>query len=204
MGVIRNFSESLKEKINEDKREHYLDVIQDESGRMAEMISDMLALSQLESGVKLTLQNHSLNHIVEQVLARYHESTANKGIIVTIVSSDNCVINCDAKLIEKVLSNFLSNAIQHTPENGNIIIAINNKNGQTIFTIKNSGQHIPNEKISRVWDAFYKVDTARSNSNGTGLGLSIAKSILTAHGFEYGAENTESGVKFWFTVKNSL
>lgn len=201
LSVIRNFSESLKEKINEEKKEHYLDVILDESERMNVMVSDMLALSQLESGVKLTLQNHSLNHIAEQILARYHEPIANKGVIAAIVSSGNCVVSCDAKLIEQVISNFLSNAIQYTPENGHIVVEINNKDGQTVFTIENSGQHIPADRISRIWDAFYKADPARSNPKGTGLGLSIVKNILIAHGFEFGAENTESGVKFWFTVK---
>ncbi len=201
LGVIRNYSESLKEKINEDKREHYMDVIQAETERMVEMVSDMFTLSQLESGIKLTLQNHSLNHITEQVLERYRESIANKGIIVTIISPNDCVINCDAKLIEQVLSNFLCNAIQHTPENENINITINNIDEQTVFSIENSGQHIPADKISHIWDAFFKVDTARSNPNGTGLGLSIAKSILTAHNFEYGVKNTDSGVEFWFAVK---
>lgn len=201
LGVIRNYSESLKEKINEEKKEHYLEVIQDETERMGEMISDMFELSQLESQVKLTLRYHSLNSITEGVLARYHALIVNKGISAVIVSSDNYMINCDAKLIEQVVSNFLSNAIQYTPENGNIIIKINNKDGQTVFTIENSGQNIPADKISHIWDAFYKVDTSRSNPNGTGLGLSIAKSILNAHGFEYGVVNTESGVAFWFTVK---
>lgn len=200
LGIIRNFSESLKEKINEEKREHYLDVILEESGRMDVMVSDMLTLSQLESGMELSLQNHSLNEIAEHVLARYHEPIANKGIVAAIVTSGNCVIHCDAKLIEQVISNFLNNAIQHTPERGNINIAINYKDGQTVFTIENSGQHIPADRINRIWDAFYKADTARSNPKGTGLGLSIAKNILIAHGFEFGVENTESGVKFWFTV----
>lgn len=198
LGVIRSFCEGLKEKINEDKKEHYLDVIQDETNRMEEIVSEMLALSQLESGIELTRHSISLKHIAEQALAQYQEAIAIKSVIAQVVSPDNCMINCDAKLIKQVILNFLSNAVHHTPENGNINISITDGNGKFIFTIENTGQHIPADKINHIWDAYYKIDTARSNPKGTGLGLAIVKSILTAHRFEYGVANTESGVKFWF------
>jgi len=235
LGIIRSFCEGLKEKINEGKTEHYIDVIQDETMRMDEAILDMLAASQLETDINLSRQKCSLNKIAEQTLTRYHEVLANKGIVVQILSTDDCMINCDAKLMEKVISNFLSNAVRHAPEGGNIKIFITDDNGnidngnsengtnsaystdnadstnntnsannsEVTFAIENSGQPIPADKIAHVWDAYYKTDAARSNPKGTGLGLFIVKSILTAHGYKYGVDNTNAGVRFWFMASNA-
>jgi signal transduction histidine kinase len=168
---------------------------------MDTMVLDILELSQLESGVKLILQKHSLNQIAEQVLERYQDVITKKNISASIVATEDCVVECGNKWIEQVLSNFLSNAVRHTPESGRIDVSITNDDGRTVFSIENSGEHIPPDKIDHIWDAFYKTDMARSNPEGTGLGLSIVKKILIAHGFcDYGVENTTSGVKFWFAV----
>ena len=167
---------------------------------MDSMVLEMLALSQLESGVKLNRQRHDINQITTRTLARYQGEIDKKDIDVQIVSSADCVIDCDEKWIEKVVSNFLNNAVRHTPESGRIHISITHTSFGVYFHIENSGEHIPPEKIKHIWDAFYKADEARSQSRGTGLGLSAVKTILTAHGFKYGVENTESGVAFWFTV----
>jgi len=204
LGIIRNYSESIKEKINEDKQEHYLNVIIDETEHMDEMVMDMLTLSILESSAKFELQNYSLTQITRQIVERYQETIDNKNISILLTSSDSCMIKCDIKRIKQVIFNFLSNAVRHTPDNGEIRIVIANSNGNVTFSIENSGQHIPADKIGHIWDAYYKTDPARSNPEGTGLGLSIAKSILTAHGYQYGVKNTELGVKFWFIAKPLL
>jgi signal transduction histidine kinase len=145
------------------------------------------------------MQNQSLRQITERIFTRYQEALVIKGINAQIIASDDYVINCDVKLIEQAISNFLSNAVWHTPVDGEIKISITKNDGHVLFSIENSGQHIPPDKIKHIWDAYYKTDTARSNPKGTGLGLSIVKNILDAHGFKYGAENTESGVKIWFS-----
>jgi two-component system, OmpR family, sensor histidine kinase VanS len=74
----------------------------------------------------------------------------------------------------------------------------NNKMRVSVF---NSGQHIPEELLERIWISFYKVDKARTRSyGGTGLGLAIVKAIQQAHGNEYGVFNTQEGVAFWFDI----
>lgn len=198
LGIVRNFCEGLQENINESKRDHYIDIIFEEARRLDEMLSDMVSLSELESGVALSWQTHSVRQIAEQVLARYQEALTHKGIAAEIVSSGSCAISCDKKLMEQVISNFLSNAVRHTGNNGEIRITVTDKGGESFFAIENSGPQIPADKIIHIWDPYYKTDVARSNPKGTGLGLSIAKTILTAHGFRYGVENTKSGVRFWF------
>ena len=65
----------------------------------------------------------------------------------------------------------------------------------------NTGEHIPEEAIEHLWDKFYKVDKARTRAyGGSGVGLSIVKAVMEYHGQDYGVENVDSGVVFWFTL----
>ena len=102
-------------------------------------------------------------------------------------------------LISRVITNFLSNAIQHT-ENGHTIIISVKDNGQTTeISIENQGNPIAEEDRIKIWDQFYRVE-ARTSKAGTGLGLSISKEILELHHAAYGVENTEDGVCFFFSL----
>lgn len=203
LGVIRSYSEGLKEKINEDKRDHYLDVVIKETEYMDQMILEMLTLSKLETAQpKLNLRKITLNELINNAIMRFDKMITAKQIAVS-VSISNESINCDPDMIEKVISIFISNAVRCTPENGTIHICIKSKDDKTLFSIENSGNLIPEDKINLIWDAYYKIDAARTRTEGTGLGLSIAKSILNLHGFKYGVKNTKNGVKFWFSNENN-
>ena len=69
--------------------------------------------------------------------------------------------------------------------------------------VYNTGDHIPEESLERLWDKFYKVDKARTREyGGSGIGLSIVKAIQTSIGRDYGVENTEGGVTFWFELES--
>jgi signal transduction histidine kinase len=209
LSIIRSYSEGLKENINENKRDHYLNVIIDEIDYMDDMVLDMLALYKLESGISLDLQKHSLTQMTESVLTRYQDGIEAKEICVNVVAEEDCEILCDRKWIERVLSNFLSNGVRHTPEKGTIVITVAGDSGKAVFSIENSGQHIAEEilssmdNVNSIWEAYFKEDPSRSDTTGTGLGLSIVKSVLTTHDFPFGAENTERGVRFWFEAGNS-
>ncbi len=72
------------------------------------------------------------------------------------------------------------------------------------FSIENTGAHIPDSDINKIWNQFYRGDTSRNRcARSTGLGLSIVKNLLQAHESEFGVMNTENGVKFYFTLKKS-
>jgi len=201
LGVIRGYSEGLKENINEEKRGHYLDVIIDETAYMDTMILNMLSLSRLESGtIKLNLSPASLKEMMEGVLKRFDKMAEDKQLSVSVAADDGAIIRCDKVMIELVLSNFLSNAVRHTPENGHITMAAERRPDGLIISVENTGSPIPAQAMPYLWDAYYKVDPARSRAEGTGLGLSIAKAILEQHGFRYGVQNTVAGVRFWFAA----
>lgn len=201
LGVIRNYSEGLLENINEEKRDHYLDVIIRETERLDDMVLEMLALSRLETGdVVLRLADGSVREIADAALARYIGIFAEKDISAENLIPADAVLNCDPKMIGHVFANFLSNAARHTPAGGQVRLELEREGTTQVIGVENTGSHIPEEMRAHIWDAYYKTDTARARSGGVGIGLSIAGMILKLHHFDFGADNTTEGVKFWFSL----
>lgn len=202
LGIIHSYAEGLKEKIAEDKKEHYLDVIMDETERMDTLILEMLDLSKLESSAyQVNPEQMNLSALTVNVLKRFEKNISDKGIILEINSPENVFINADPHRMEQVITNFVTNAIRHTPQGRKISVSISSDENHALFEIINEGEHIPGDQLKKIWDTFYKVDISRDRSKGgTGLGLAIAGSILNLHHARYGTENVENGVRFWFEI----
>ena len=104
-------------------------------------------------------------------------------------------------MIEEVLTNYISNALNHVDDNKHVKIEIKQDKDVARISVFNSGSHIPNEDIDMIWDKFYKVDKARTREyGGSGVGLSIVKAIMEKHDRKYGVSNVENGVEFWFEL----
>lgn len=207
ISIIGGYAEALKDNILQgEERDSLLDVILDESEKMSLLVSDMLNLSQLESGYyKLTLEDFSLTSLVKLILLR-HSMNINKNElhIKTEFYEENIVVLGDRLRIDQVITNLLNNAVKHTPIKGTIIISIAQaeESHQVIFSIENNGDPIEYVELENIWNKFYKIDKSRHRSNGgTGLGLSIVSNILELHHSRYGVENTENGVNFYFQLK---
>lgn len=200
--IIQSYSEGLKEKIAEDKRDHYLAVIIDETNRIDNMVIEMLDLAKLESNTnELVFEKFSLEKLTEKILGRQSKIISEKGITINHNYTNDAQISADLIRIEQVLSNFIWNAINHTPNQGKITIIISCEDNTHLFSIENEGEKIPPQHIIKIWDAFYKIDKSRIRSKGgTGLGLAIVKNILILHKAEYGVVNTDTGVLFWFKI----
>jgi hypothetical protein len=206
LGIIRNYSEGLKEKIVEDKKDYYLDVIIDETEQMDKMVLEMLDLSKLEANAyKQKLEQFSLKDLVLKKIERYINILEEKQININFICDEDYKIIADITSFEQIISNFLSNAINHTPVGKNIKISIESPKNNVVFSIENQGEHIPQDQMPKIWDSFYKVDNSRERTNGgTGLGLAIAKNYLWLHNAHYGCENTDYGVRFWFSINSSI
>lgn len=202
LGIIQAYSEGLKEKIAEHKKEHYLDVVIDETSKMNTLILEMLALSKLESKAYILKQEtFSMQVLIENILKNRMKVIEDKKITLSIQIEYSWEITADYKGIEKVISNILSNAIEHTEEGKRIFISI--IDGKVF--IENEGLHIPTEKLAFIWDAFYKLEEINNRSGGrSGLGLSIVRNMLELHQMPFGVINTDLGVKFWFDISAQL
>ena len=107
----------------------------------------------------------------------------------------------DEYRIEEVITNYISNALNHVSGARQIRVSILPKDDVVRVSVFNTGECIPKEELEKVWDKFYKVDKARTREyGGSGIGLSIVKAIMNSHNQKYGVNNHENGVEFWFEL----
>ena len=200
LAVIRSYAEGLKEHINENKRDHYIDVILKETDRTNEMVLSMLELSRLEAGrVTVSAEDFSLKELTEEVLEQFGKLAEEKNLTVSLDPGENFLTSADKALIRRVIENLVSNAVKYTENGGSIRCRIRHKDGKSCFSIENDCEPLSEDALTKVWDSFYRADASRSQK-GTGIGLSIVKSIILLHGGTLSVKNTDTGVEFGFTL----
>ena len=200
LAVIHSYTEGLQERINEEKREHYLSVIQAEVQRMDGMVLEMLDLSRLEAGkVKLAQDQFSLCDLTRNTFDRLKLAVEAKELKVTFDFRCDGRVTADEGRMEQVITNLATNAVKYARFGGDITVKLQTIDGKARFTMENDCDPLPQEVLARLWDTFYRADTARSGE-GTGLGLAISKSIIELHGGRVTAYNTLKGVAFSFVI----
>jgi len=111
------------------------------------------------------------------------------------------VLPADEYQIEEVVTNYVSNALNHIDYDKIITVTIEKNDNIVKVLVHNTGKNIPEEDIDKVWIKFYKVDKARTREyGGNGIGLSIVKAVMEAHNRKCGVFNTPDGVTFWFEL----
>ena len=163
----------------------------------ARLVSEILEIAKL-SGEDAAPQALPLDlaELGGAVLAEYRPLAESRGLLIQ-GEFPPLTVKADRGLLLRVLSNVLANAVQNTAEGGTICIAADaGKNVR--LRILNTGAHIPEELVSRLFEPFYRVDTARTrHGSQSGLGLAIVKKALDRMGFPFALENTPQGVLFW-------
>lgn len=204
IALIQGYAEGLKECVNDDpeSNEWYCDVIIDEAMKMNNMVKKLLNLNQLEFGdSRLTIEHFDIVSLLNGVLNHFQYMFDQKEAHLFVDSPDSLMVWADEFMIEEVLSNYISNALNHLSGKNDITISIQKKDDRAVISVKNTGDRIPAESLDKVWIKFYKVDKARTREyGGSGIGLSIVKAIMDAHDKPYGVYNNEDGVTFWFEL----
>lgn len=203
IALIQTYAEGLREGIADDEemRNSYCEVIEDEAQNMSDMIRRMTTLMQLQTGDgSLSTAPFDWAAMARELLRRHAPQFEERGLTVEgPPKAQTAWVVGDASLIENVVSNYLSNALHHTGEGGTVRIAFTPlANGRCRLSVFNSGRNIPQEELSRIWEAFYKVDKARTRAyGGSGIGLSVVAAIMEAHHQAYGVQNHPGGVEFY-------
>lgn len=205
IALISGYAEGLKDNIADDaeSREFYCDVIIDEANKMNTMVKKLLTLNQLEFGNDQTvMERFDLTALIGGVLSGMRLLIEEKGATVTFKVSEPVYVWGDEFKIEEVVTNYMSNALNHLDYDRKIDVRIRTENGIVTTSVFNTGDPIPEEDIDKIWDKFYKVDKARTREyGGSGIGLSIVKAILDAHQQTCGVKNYANGVAFYFTLE---
>ena len=139
--------------------------------------------------------------MIDKLVEKYKPIIDQKQISIDLENEENCIVRGDVIRIEQVLVNFINNAINHVDERKTIKLRVKTLGNLIRISVYNTGKWIPEESLDKIWDSFYKVDKARTRAyGGTGLGLSIVQSILKLHQSDFGVDNVEGGVEFWFEL----
>src|SRR5579883_1863312 len=156
----------------------------EEAVRLSELIGNLLFLARAESpGEHLTREPTNVAELIARVREYYEASACDAGVSLSASSDEPVIAALDQSLIQRALSNLVSNAVAHTPAGGSILMTAKANSSALQIEVSDTGLGIPAEALPRVFDRFFRVDTSRSRIfGGTGLGLAIVQSIAQLHG----------------------
>jgi NtrC-family two-component system sensor histidine kinase KinB len=177
-----------------------------DSDRLLAMVNDLLDLTRIEQGrLKLELVPAASADLVADAVERFEPKGRDAGITIKgSVAFGLPPVLVDRERIEHVFDNLIGNALLHTSRGGKIALSAEVANESVRFTVSDTGEGIPAEHLSRIFEKFYRVPGARS-SGGAGLGLAIAREIVVAHGGQIGVESIPGqGSTFTFTIPVAL
>ena len=178
---IKGFAEELKRNdLTEEERIKYLDIIIEESNRLAELSTNILNLSKIEKQTILTDKvKVNIGEQMRKVILVEMKKIEHKNIELNLEIDDvNAIVN--EGLMEQVWINIIENAIKYSNQNGILDISVKNNGEEIIVKIKDNGIGIEEEELEHIFNKFYKIDKSAS-SPGNGIGLELAKKIVDLH-----------------------
>lgn len=205
IALVQGYAEGLQENINDDResREFYCEVIVDEAKKMNRMVQKLLTLNQIEFGNnQVTFERFDIVSLIQNIMQSARILAEQKGAGIVLAEEYGPVyVWADEYFVEEVVTNYISNAINHVEGENRIVISLEDRTELLRVRVFNTGKPIPEEDIDKVWIKFYKVDKARTRAyGGSGIGLSIVKAVMDSMHQECGVRNVKDGVEFWFEL----
>lgn len=199
LNAIVGFASLLIESDDKKERQDYVDIMQENTELLLQLISDILDLSKIEAGtLDFTMDHLDIKSFCEDIMRNYDIKEDKPVPVLLAPDLPEYYIYTDKKRLMQVITNFINNALKFTNE-GQIMLEYRHKaeSNEIEFAVTDTGMGIAPDKVDQVFDRFVKLN---SFSKGTGLGLSICRSIIKHLGGTIGAES-EIGVgsRFWFT-----
>ncbi len=198
--AIKGFAETLRETEDPAERAAYLNIIDEETERLGNVVADLLLLARLENtNQPMPMVPVDPAKLVAQAVNLLQNKVKEKNLQLTLSAGELRPINGNETILEQVLINLLDNAVKYTPAGGAITIDYGKRDESFRFAVTDTGPGIDPRHQARIFERFYRVDPGRSRAvGGTGLGLSIVKHIVERHGGRVGVESAPGrGTSFW-------
>lgn len=170
---------------------------------MEGLIQEMLDVSRMKSaGFSLNFSTIFLDSIVKGIIQEWEDIATDRGVTLHTEIEEKTEICADRVLFQKVIGNLVSNAVKYTPDNGNIWCKVYKNEEGVIFSVENNAEHISEQEIPKLFDAFYRREKSRNRkAGGSGLGLYIVKMIVELHHYECEFKNTNQGIEVKIVCK---
>jgi len=177
----------------------------EECDRLLGMINTMLMISKTEAGVdNLTREEINLSGLIREACELFEPAAEDKGVTLSCNVPNGSYLAGDTRMIQRMLSNLLDNAIKNTTSGGAVTVSVSENVNQAVVSIKDSGIGISPRDLPHIFERFYRCDQSRSQT-GIGLGLSLARAIARAHGGDITATSSPNqGSTFNITLSKSL
>ena len=191
-----------EKQISEELREKYLSVSLDKAERLEDLINEFFEIAKFSlSNITLQYSRISLVRLLEMLLYEFQPMLHEKNLNCNLMVPEDIMIRCDADKIQRVFDNILKNAVIYSFEDTDIDIAVAGQGEVVEITFTNRGDSISEEKLERIFEQFYRLDSSRSTSSGgAGLGLAIAKQIIELHSGTIMARSENEMVEFKVTL----
>lgn len=206
--VLRSYIDTLYNYGNEfdyETQKEFIGTINQEIIRLNRMVNDILDFSRLEANADMEKEQNNLSTLVEECVGQVGVLLKDHNLKINIekrAELPEFMFNYDA--IERALTNYLSNAIKYSPENGTITVGLdlNKENNQAVVTVTDEGCGISEENQKKVFNRFYRVENNTHTIKGTGLGLNLVKTTIEKHhnGKVFVHSQEGQGSTFGFTL----
>lgn len=202
---IKGFADTLLDGALEDPEtaRRFVSIISREANRLAQLISDLLDLSRLESkDTEIRKIPVNITELAENALLTVEPLAKDRKVTLENKFEGPIMVAGDPGLLTQVLVNLLDNAIKYNETGGSVSIGAEERESDVLVWVKDTGIGIEEHHLGRLFERFYRVDKDRSRRRGgTGLGLSITKHIVERHGGTIGVDSIPGkGSTFYFTV----
>jgi two-component system phosphate regulon sensor histidine kinase PhoR len=202
---IQGYAETLLEAApgGDGAAREFLEIIRKNASRMARLTEDLLVLARVESGEqKLDLQAVPAGELLQEAVATLSGMVRAQGMELEVGEQSSRQVCADRDAIHQVFANLVDNATKYAAAGGRIVLKARTAENGVEFAVRDFGPGIPSQHLPRLFERFYRVDTARSReAGGTGLGLAIVKHIVLQHGGSVRAESQlQHGSTFFFTL----
>lgn len=186
----------------QEQRNRYIDIALDNSYRLEDLINELFDVARFNSEkIVLEKEELNLNLMLEQIADDFYPTLKEMNKKINFTSDEKTILYADPDKLSRVFNNLIKNAVNYSKENTDIYISILNKENQVTVKITNKGKQIPKEKLDKIFEKFYRLDSSRtSKTGGSGLGLAIAKEIVELHGGKIYAESDMKETTFCVTL----
>ena len=184
------------------KQKNYISIALDKSYRLEDLINELFDVARFNSEkIVLEKEELNLNLMLEQIIDDFYPTLRELNKSIKLNYNEPISINGDPNKLSRVFNNLIKNAISYSKEESEIVINLKKDNNNAIVEVINRGKQISKEKLSKIFEKFYRLDSARtSRTGGSGLGLAIAKDIVELHNGTIIAESNEEETTFRVTL----